>query len=182
MKVLTLALLSFLSVNAFALTVDGITFEDKLAVAGKELVLNGVGIRKATFLKVKVYYGALYISQKTSDASTFLTTTEPKQIIMHYVRDVEAKDLKSTFNEAIEKANPANFKTLLPMLEKFTANVPDMAKGERMVITFTADGATLTAKGKTFEKVAGADFSKGLLNMWFTNPLDENLKNSLLGK
>ena len=55
MKKFCLVLLALISFNSFALTVDGITFEDKVNVGGKDLVLNGVGIRKATFLKIKVY-------------------------------------------------------------------------------------------------------------------------------
>lgn len=182
MKNFILTLIAFTALNAHALTVDGIDFEDKINVAGKDLVLNGVGIRKATFLKIKVYYGGLYITQKTNDAAAFLNSNDPKQIVMHFVRDVDAADLKKTFAEAMEKANGANAKAQMPMLEKFTANVGDMSKGERMIITFANDGATLTAKGKTFEKVGTADFSKALLNMWFINPLDENLKMGLLGK
>lgn len=175
-------LLALCAFNAFALTVDGITFEDKKSVAGKELVLNGVGIRKATFLKIKVYYGALYVTQKTTEANSFLTSQDPKQIVMHFVRDVEVKDLKNTFNEAIEKANGPAHKALLPALDKFNAQLVDMKKNERMIVTFTNDGVVLSVKDKTFEKVPGADFSRGLLNIWFINPLDENLSKGLLGK
>jgi len=50
----------FFTLSLSAATLDGISFADKVNVEGKELVLNGIGIRKATFLKIKVYYGGLY--------------------------------------------------------------------------------------------------------------------------
>jgi hypothetical protein len=182
MKILMLVMLIIASISAQAVTVDSINFEDKINVAGKDLVLNGVGIRKATFLKIKVYYGALYLTQKATNAGTFLGTNEPKQIVMHFVRDVDLKDLKKTYLEAFEGANKDTYKSMLPTLEAFNANLADIKKGERMIINFLPDGATLTFAGKNFPKVGDANFSKALLNMWFVNPLDENLSEGLLGQ
>lgn len=182
MRNLVLGLLALLSLSAHAVTVDSITFDDKIAVAGKELVLNGVGIRKATFLKIKVYYGALYLSAKSTTPGAFLGTNDPKQITMHFVRDVEAKDLKKTYKEAFEGANKDTYKTMLPTFESFSSNLTDIKKGERMIFTFLPDGVVLTLGGKTFAKAGDATFSHAVLNMWFINPLDEGLSKGLLGQ
>lgn len=182
MKSLVLGLVTLLSVSAHAITVDSITFDDKLTVGQKELVLNGVGIRKATFLKIKVYYGALYLSQKAKDAKEFLGNNEPKQITMHFVRDVSANDLKKTYKEAFEGANKETYKSMLPTFEAFNANFTDIKKGERMVFTFLPDGVVLNLAGKTFAKAGDAAFSHAILNMWFINPLDEGLTKGLLGQ
>jgi len=181
MKIFFLIMMVFTAVSANALTVDSINFEDKVNVAGKELVINGVGIRKATFLKIKVYYGALYLSQKANNATAFLGTADSKQIVMHFVRDVSVTDLKKTYREAFESANKETYKNLLSTLDAFSANLSDIKKGERMIITFLPDGATLTFIGKTFPKVGDTAFSKALLNMYFINPLDQGLTNGLLG-
>lgn len=182
MKILALVMMIFVSITAQALTIDSINFEDKVNVAGKELVINGVGIRKATFLKIKVYYGALYLAQKSNAPAAFTATAEPKQIIMHFVRDVEVKDLKKTYLEAFQGANPDTYKSMLPTLEAFNANLGNIKKGERMVINFLPDGAVLNFAGKSSPKVGDAQFSKALLNMWFVNPLDEGLTKGLLGQ
>lgn len=182
MKSLFLGLITLLSLNAHALTVDSINFDDKINVAGKDLVLNGVGIRKATFLKIKVYYGGLYLTAKTTDAKNFLSTNDPKQIVMNFVRDVDAKDLKKTFREAFEGANKETYKSMLPTFEAFVANVTDIKKGEKMIFTFGADGAALSMAGKLIPKSGDAKFSQALLNMWFINPLDEGLTKGLLGQ
>ncbi len=169
-----------LSFNLSAATLDGISFADKVKVEGTELVLNGIGIRKATILKIKVYYGALYVDQKTKDPNSFLATTTPKQIVCHFVREVEAKKLRDAFSEGMEAANKnhASFKT---QLEKFNSFVVDVEKNDLMVITFSKDGVILNVKGKQSEKIEGLEFSRALLNIWFTNPRDENLRNGLLG-
>ncbi len=183
MKKFCLVLLALISFNSFALTVDGITFEDKVNVGGKDLVLNGVGIRKATFLKIKVYYGGLYLAQKTKESSAFLNSPDPKQIVMHFVRDVDAKDLKKTYTETFENANgAAGAQKHKATLDKLLTNLTDVKKNDRMILNFLSDGVVLNLKGKAFDKIGDADFSRSLLNIWFTNPADENLSASLLGK
>lgn len=181
MKSLFLLVMALTTFTAQAITVDEVTFEDKTNVAGKELVVNGVGIRKATFLKIKVYYGALYLTQKSTNAGTFLGTNDPKQIVMHFVRDVDLKDLKKTYAEAFEAGNKETYKPLLPALDTFIANLRDIKKGERMTITFLPDGAQLELAGKSFAKTGDAAFSKALLNMYFVNPQDTGLTKGLLG-
>jgi hypothetical protein len=180
MKKLICFLTLAITLNLSAATLDGITFADKASVEGKELVLNGIGIRKATFLKIKVYYGALYLEAKSKDATSFIAASTPKQIVMHFVREVDAKKLRDAFVEGMEAANK-NFEALKPTLEKFNSTIPDVKKDDLILITFLADGVLVNAKGKLSEKIPGADFSKALLNIWFTNARDENLKNGLLG-
>lgn len=170
----------FFTLSLSAATLDGINFADKVNVEGKDLVLNGIGIRKATFLKIKVYYGALYLESKTKDAAAFLSTTTPKEIVMHFVRDVDAKKLRDAFVEGMEAAN-SNHETFKAPMAKFNSFVTDVVKNDLFVINFLNDGVVITAKGKASEKIGNADFSRALLNIWFTNPRDEQLKNGLLG-
>ncbi len=170
-----------LTFNASATTFDGVVFSDTVKVDGKDLVLNGIGIRKATFLKIKVYYGGLYLEKKTKDPSLFLNSTSPKQIIMQFVREVDAKKLRDGFIEGMEAANK-NHDSLKSSLDKFNAQLTDVVKNDVITITFHTDGVVVNVKGKISEKIMGADFSKALLNIWFTNPRDENLKLGLLGQ
>ncbi len=180
MKKYLFALLACLSLNTFALTVDGINFPDTAVVEGKNLVLNGVGIRKATFLKIKVYYGGLYLEQKSKEI-TFINSTSPKQIIINFVREVTAKQLKETWVEGLERAN-TNYTTLKSSMDQLATHLVDVDKNDSIVVQFLTDGVVLTIKGKTTPKIGNADFSKGLLNVWFTKPQDENLREGLLGK
>jgi len=180
MKKLICYLTLALAFNLSAATLDEITFADKVTVEGKDLVLNGIGIRKATFLKIKVYYGALYLDSKTKEAAAFLASSSPKQIVMHFVREVEAKKLRDAFIEGMEAANK-NHEVLKTSLEKFNSHLIDVVKNDLIIITFLNDGVVLNVKGKNLEKIPGKDFSKALLNIWFTNPRDEGLRVGLLG-
>jgi hypothetical protein len=103
-------------------------------------------------------------------------------VVMNFVRDVDAKDLKKTYKEAFEGANKETYKSMLSTFDQLNSNFSDVKKGEKMVFTFLADGAIVTINGKASAKYGDGAFSKALLNMWFVNPLDEGLTNGLLGK
>lgn len=180
MKSLIIILIALMSFNILSAELDGIKFEDKIKLENKDLILNGIGIRKATIFKVKVYYGGLYIEQKSTDFNTFLNSTAPKQIVMNFVHDVEAKKLRNGFNDGMEAANK-NHASFKAQMEKFNACVTDVVKGDKFIVSFLADGVILTAKGKACEKIANGEFSKALLSIWFINPTDENLSHGLLG-
>lgn len=178
-KLIGFFLLAF-SFQLSAASLDGLNFADTLNVEGKALVLNGIGIRKATFLKIKVYYGGLYLEQKAKEPAAFLNSSAPKQIVMQFVREVDAKKLRDAFNEGMEAAHK-NHESYKAQMDKFNSFVVDVVKGDQFVITFTQDGVVLSAKGKVSEKIVGADFSKALLSIWFINARDEGLRSGLLG-
>lgn len=182
MKKIFAVVLTLIFINVFAAELDGIKFDDKVKVGNKELVLNGIGIRKATIFKVKVYYGGLYLEQKTSDHNAILASQSPKQIVMNFVHDVDAKKLKNGFSEGFENANPNANAQLKSALEKFNSTMVDVVKGDKFVITFEADGVVISVKGKLFEKIGNSDFSKALLSIWFINASDEGLKKGLLAQ
>lgn len=181
MNKILLLILSLFFINAFSAELDGIKFDDKIKLENKDLILNGIGIRKATIFKVKVYYGGLYLEQKSNDYNSFLNANSSKQIVMNFVHDVDAKKLRNGFSEGFEKANK-NHEALKATLDKFNSTLSDVIKGDKIVITFYNDGVAVNVKGKQFEKFGNAEFSKALLSVWFINPTDEGLRNGLLGQ
>jgi len=178
-KLLIFIFISF-ALNLNAASLEGVNFPDKVTVLGKELVLNGMGIRKATFLKIKVYIGALYLDQKSKEPNSFLATNAPKQIIMHFVRDADAKKLTEAFSERM-KATNKNYDVLKSSIDKLNSHIVDMAKNDQIIVTFLSDGVVIDVKGKVAERIPGAEFSKSLLNIWFTDAPDQGLRSGLLG-
>jgi Chalcone isomerase-like len=62
------------TVPAIGATCGGAEFPDSLSSDGVELLLNGLGVRKATFLNIEVYVAALYLPQKSTNAAQILGT------------------------------------------------------------------------------------------------------------
>lgn len=55
-----------------------VRFPDQLQLEGSTLALNGLGLRQATMLKVRVYVAAMYTAQATSDPNAILRIEEPQ--------------------------------------------------------------------------------------------------------
>src|ERR1039458_4616669 len=90
--VLSLAAVSFVLLSMFQLhaaTLAGVTMPDTAQVGGKNLVLNGLGLR--TKVIVKVYVAGLYVEQKSSDPNTLIKSDTTKQIVMKFVHGASKK-------------------------------------------------------------------------------------------
>src|SRR5260221_10330987 len=97
---------------AHAKECKGVNFPDQAQVEGSNLMLNGLGLRQATAFKVNVYVAALYVAKTSSDASAILGATTPSELILQFVRNVGADDLRKGWSEGFEK----NSKDKLPAL------------------------------------------------------------------
>jgi hypothetical protein len=155
---------------------------DSVNVGGADLALNGLGIRKATFLKVKVYVAGLYLPQKANDAAR-VHGGQPWQLALHFVRDVDASDIRDAFEEGFKKNSGNKLAALQPRIEDLTARMVDFKEGQ--YLSFASDPATGVAvdvNGAGGSVIKGADFADALLAVWIgTEPPNEELKAGLLG-
>src|SRR6185369_16942604 len=110
---------------------NDITFPDQVQVDGSTLMLNGLGLRLATMLKVKVYVEALYVTKTSSDPNGILGANAPYELVLQFVRNVGADDVRKGWEEGFEK----NAKAQLPALKERIAMVngwmADIASGQR---------------------------------------------------
>ena len=63
-----MAIAGTLYLPACAAELAGVVMPEQVTVDGKTLVLNGLGLREATFLRVDVYVAGLYLEEKSQDA------------------------------------------------------------------------------------------------------------------
>lgn len=177
---LTLIFTILFSLNLQAATRDKVTMPDSINIKGKELVLNGLGTRKATWLRVKVYVGGLYLEKKSQDANTILNTKGVKYIRMHFVRDVKGEKLVGGWNDAFKNA-VKDRAPLQKRIDEFNALMGDIKKNQEIVLTFTDKDVQIDFANAKSGTIKGGDFSKALLSVWFVNPIDEGLRDGLLG-
>ncbi|MBT3235552.1 MAG: hypothetical protein HN353_06355 [Bdellovibrionales bacterium] len=183
--IITLLVLLFTFSSGFAMTVAGVTIPAISQVGNEKLVLNGVGIRKATWFKVKVYVGALYVAERSNNADSILKSGSAKFLTMQFVRDVSAQKLRNGWSEAFGNAlrddGPLK-KQLQPKIEQFNSHMPDIKDGERIELTFHSDRVEFVITKQKPVVIKGKHFSRALLSVWFINALDEGLRDGLLGK
>ncbi|MGL1330330.1 chalcone isomerase family protein, partial [Vibrio parahaemolyticus] len=76
-------------------------------VNGRDLTLNGLGVRKATFLEVNVYVAAYYVGTPGRDPKLLIEADGPQQLTLQFVRNVGVNDLRKAFVEGFEHAQVA---------------------------------------------------------------------------
>jgi hypothetical protein len=178
-----IALLSFLWAGpSLAATCDGVTVPDTVS-AGGNLVLNGLGIRKATFLAVHVYVAGLYLPQKSSDPHQILAAHQPWQTVLHFVRDVDASDIRDAFEEAFSKVAGNKLATLQARITALNSRMTDLKKGQTLsFVSDPAKGVMLEVNGKGGAAFEGEDFSTALLATWIgAGSPNADLKSGMLG-
>lgn len=167
----------------FAAEKAGVKVPDTMELQGKKLILNGMGIRRATWLNIKVYVGSLYVQKKSQDPSNILDQPYPKHVNMTFVRDVDKDSVIGAWNEGFEAAVKEPLKTkLMPYLKEFNSRMTEIRKKETILINFLEDGVEVEVKGKKGKKVGNQTFSKALLSIWFINARDKDLRDEMLGK
>jgi len=178
-----LSILLSLGTPALAATCRDLTFPDSATLGNTDLVLNGLRLRKATIFNVRVYVAGLYLPQRSSDPKQILGTNRPWRLELHFVRDVDASDIRDAWQEGFEKSAPDKLGALQPRIDTLKAAMSDFKIGQTLV--FTNDplsGVAVSANGAAASTISGADFATALLAIWLgPKPPNDDLKSGLLG-
>ncbi|MEC5399751.1 chalcone isomerase family protein [Uliginosibacterium sp. H1] len=186
-SVLLVAIAILLVQNSQATEVGGVKLDDKVSVAGQELVLNGAGLR--TRLMFKVYVIGLYLPVKTDSASTALAGNPPRRVQIVTLRELSGEQLADSLVESLQKnLSKPELEALGSRIESFRKTMLAVGKApEKTVIRLDylpERGTRLTvAETQRGEDIPGAEFYQALLRIWLgAQPAQEDLRAALLGK
>lgn len=171
---------------AAAVDVNGYKFDDTAKVAGKDLKLNGAGMR--TKIIIKVYAAGLYLPEKKNNVADILKQEGPRRVTIQMARDVSSEDFGKAFmeglNENVDKAEKQKIASQIGKMGELFASVDGLKKGDVLHLDFIPGVGTqceLNGKqlGATIPDVA---FYNALLRIWLGDrPVDSSLKPALLG-
>jgi hypothetical protein len=158
----------------------GVTLPDSTDVAGKQLVLNGIGLR--TKMMFKVYVAGLYVEQKSSDPNAILKQDAPKRVVMQFLRDLSRDQMVEAFTESFSNNSP-NAGALKADIDKMLGAFEPVKTGQQMVFTYVPGvGTTLTIGGKDKMTVPGQAFGQAMFACWLgPKPPSSDLKAKMLG-
>jgi len=184
-KIKTLLFLTLLAGAhaSHAAELAGVSFPDTLSLEGHAKVLNGLGLRLATFIKIKVYVAGLYVSHKSKDAATLLLDKESKLIRMSFLRDLAAEKLREALSEGFEKAcKGEECKTFDGPVKSFVKLQPDLKKGEVLDFELMPEEIVVKKGEKELGRVKAPGLAHVMLRIWIgDNPPNKELKSGLLG-
>ncbi len=175
-----------LSSAALAAEVGGIKFDDTAKVGGKDLKLNGLGLR--TKFIVKVYAAGLYLPEKKSTLPEVLKAEGPRRVTLVMMRDISSEDFGQAFmtglNSNIDQAEKAKIVSQITKYGEMFASLSGLKKGDVLHIDWIpGTGTVCELNGKKLgETVPDLAFYNAILRIWIGDkPADSGLKPALLG-
>lgn len=164
---------------------------------GAKLAFVGAGLRakKVVFVNVNVYVAEFFAAEpaklKKSDAEILnsLLQAQPLALQMHFLREVDAGKVQSSFREALEANNVDLKKPEIQAFLNAVKNGGEAKKGKTLTLVGVknADGSeTVTYEDANLKAVpvnGTAGFMKDIFSIWFGTPSDDGvarLKKSLL--
>jgi hypothetical protein len=163
---------------------EGVTMPDTVSVAGKTLVLNGMGLREATFLKVDVYVAGLYLEAKSKDAPTILNGGKAKRIHLVFKRDIKRDEMIEALNGAFNKNAGDKKAALKEHMRTFSSWLAPLPERSTMTLTHVPGaGLTLAINGKDKGTIPSDDFAQVIFAGWLGGKVEDGaLKRQLLGR
>lgn len=160
----------------------GVSLPDEDSAGGRALVLNGLGLREATVLKVDVYVAGLYLEARRSDPQAILASDGARRIRMRFVRNVGRADLVKAWEEGFA-ANVPDAPSHAAGLAALVGAMTDLKKGDEIVITSVpGQGTVIAVKGKDAATIADEAFGRAIWWLWLgPKPPNPGLKAGLLG-
>src|SRR4051794_23878904 len=177
------ALLVISAASASAATLEGVTMPDARMVGGTQLVLNGIGLRTYSFLKIRIYVAGLYLQQRSENAEAILRSQEKKLLEIRFLRDVDAEDARKSWrNGFANNCQPPECTVDQADVERFIAQVPSVHRGDQSSMLFTSKGAVVTFNGRPMGDITDARFARTLLRTFLgPAPPSPQFKRELLG-
>lgn len=172
---------------AQAVEVAGLKFDDSARVGGKELKVNGAGVRVR--IVVKVYAMVLYLPEKKDTTAGVLDGAGPRRFSLGLLREVSGDELGQAFMAGItantDKAERSKFVNQLAQFGEAFVSIPSVKKGDVLNVDWVPDtGTIISMNGKPIgEPLKDVGFYNAVLKIWLGDkPVDSALKPHLLGK
>lgn len=189
-----IALASLLAVVAFApagrgadtRTVNDVTFQTRITVAGKRLVLVGMG--EHVMYLLTVYVAGLYLERPRTRAEAVIASEQAKCFLLHIdTRHFTREKFQSLANEGfLCNCSAEELEKLKPRIKKFFGlfQKVKLRRGDRIMFVYLpGTGTAVYHQGRRLGVIAGRDFKRALFSLWLgQKPLDLRLKLALLGR
>ncbi|HEV8501262.1 MAG TPA: chalcone isomerase family protein [Casimicrobiaceae bacterium] len=182
-RVLALLAAVAFAIDAAAVDIQGVTLPASATLGGREVVLNGAGVR--TKLVFKIYVGSLWLPRRASDLAGVVAQS-PRRIRMDLLRDLSADQLTDALLEGLRDnlsaAELAAVKDETDQLVVAMKGFGDVKQGSVVTLDYV-DGAThVTLDARERATIAGEAFNKALTRIWLgDHPVQASLQKDMLG-
>ncbi|WP_229423771.1 chalcone isomerase family protein [Massilia frigida] len=171
--------------GASAAEISGIKLDDTVKVAGKELKLNGFGMRQK--FVAKVYVTSLYLPEKSKSFPEIMKMDGPRRVAIVLMRDLSSDDFGDAFMNGLNNnLNNEEKSKIVSQISKFGEMfglLQGLKKGDVLHLDWIpGTGTQCEFNGKKIgEVVPDILFYNAILRIWMgERPVDSSLKTALL--
>lgn len=168
-----------------AVEVSGIKIDDTATVGGKELKLNGAGMRGIVF--VKVYAIGLYLPERKTTSEDILALAGPRRVSLYIQREVNSDEFGQLFITSMNKNSSKEEKAKVigqtVQFGEMFASLPPVKKGDLVTLDWIPGTGTVSSlNGKKIgETLPDIAFYNAVLRIWLgDNPVQDSVKRELL--
>lgn len=181
----SIALITALSVapSAYANECGSVRMPNQITVGDQQLVLNGMGIREATIFNVDVYVAGLYVTQRSSDGGAIASSTSPKRLVLHFVRNVDRDDLVGAWNDGFRRNAGGSLGALQARINRLNSWMTAATSGMELTFTYLpGTGIRVQVGSNVRGTIEGDDFARTFFSIWLgSHPPNTGLRRGLLG-
>jgi hypothetical protein len=182
---INLLLALFITFAGYSQTqVEGVTLPNTMKIGEHQTVLNGAGVREK--LWIDLYVGALYLTEKKSNAKEILDSNEPMAVRLQIVSKlVSSSKMIEAVEDGFKKSTNNNVAPLRKQIDQFIGFFEEeIVKGDIFDITYQPERGVVAYKnGEQRGVIQGKAFKRALFGIWLDKkPADDDLKEGMLGK
>jgi hypothetical protein len=167
---------------ARAAELDGVSLPDTQLADGKQIRLNGIGLRTYSVFRIHIYVAGLYLEHPSDDAEAILHSTDTKLLDIRFVHDVSAEEARTAWQNGFENNCLAPCQLDPHAVQQFLAAVRPIASGDQATLLFTSSGAEVRTNGQLVGRITDAPFAELILATFLGPvPATPRLKRELLG-
>jgi hypothetical protein len=179
-RTLLFTLLVVQPINAAALTVEDIAFEESVSIDNKQIPIRGAALLR--WLKIfKVYVAALYLPENGSPNDVLADI--PKRLEISYLVSIPGPDFGKGAEAILERNNsPSELARLRSRIDKLNAVYRDVKPGDRYALTYVpGQGTELSYNGRPLITIEGSDFAAAYFGIWLgKDPIDLEMRRRLI--
>jgi len=165
---------------ASAAEVMGVTFAERIATGGGELVLVNVAALRWK-LVFHPYVGGLYVAPGTDPRRW--QDDVPKRLELEYFYALAGKDFGPAGEQVLaQNVSSERLAALRARIDRIAALYVDVVPGDRYALTYhPGRGTELAKNGRALGVVEGADFAAAYFSIWLGDePISDAFRDRLL--
>ena len=165
------------------LRLEGLSIPPTLVRDSRTLTLNGAGVRTVMLfvVPVKAYVAALHSAEPLETASQAMNSCEPMEFTFTFLRGVSVSQVRQAWLAQIQSSATHTYSGFARDRDQFVSFFGAIAPRGTQSVRLANDETVVLENGREVGRIAGRDFQKAFLSLWFgPRPVSAELKEALL--